>query len=168
LLRSDGLPCLLPGLPLRFFCLPDHHLAALTLHSSKASFQLGWIRSSQLPPEFALDRGRDHVRFQAFPESCVSSLTCTSAPNLLRVPHARQAAHAFPVFDSSLRCCPCRYDSLACLNFASSRRAEDESSDVLRIFTPAACAAGDFPISFEPFIFLRGRKCSFPTPFTRA
>jgi hypothetical protein len=93
---SDGSPCLLPGFPLRFLRLPDLHLAALTLHPSKASFQLGWIRSSQPPPEFALDRGRDQVRFLAFPESRVSSLTCTSAPNFLRVPRARQAAHAFP------------------------------------------------------------------------
>jgi hypothetical protein len=79
----------------------------------KLRFQLDWIRSSQLLLELALDRGRDQVRFPASPESCVSSLTCTSAPNLLRVPHARQAAHAFPVFNSSLRCCPCRYYSLA-------------------------------------------------------
>jgi len=110
---ADGSPCLLPGLQLCFLRLPDPHLAALTLHPSEDRFQLDQIRSSQLPPEFALDRGRDQVRFPASPESCDSSLTCTSALNVLRVPHARQAAHAFPVFNSSLPCCPCRYDSLA-------------------------------------------------------
>jgi hypothetical protein len=79
MLCSDGSPCLLPDFQLRFLRLLVPHLAALILHPSEDRFQLGWIRSSQLPPEFALDRGRDQVRFQAFPESCVSSLTCTSA-----------------------------------------------------------------------------------------